>query len=207
MPAAFALYLITEATAPGDVLETVRAALSQAPPGRVCVQLRAKQASAREQYTLARELLPVCRARQAPLVINDRIDVALAVGADGVHLPEQGLPLSAARVLLGPRALIGVSCHASAGLAAAAAGGADFTTLSPVFESPGKGEPLGAERFLALTHAAQLPVYALGGIQARHAAQLRAAGAQGLAVISAVSRAPDPGGALHALLQAWDAAL
>lgn len=202
----FSLYLISDGSQPGPQLcAALHRALPAAPPGRVAVQLRAKALPAREQYALALDMQRVCRAHATPLLINDRIDLALAIGADGVHLPESSLPLTAARRLLGPRAWIGVSCHDAPGLAAAVSGGASFACLSPVFESPGKGAPLGLPRFAELTAQAALPVLALGGVQPRHALSLRAAGAAGLAVVSAVFGADDPGAAVHALITSWDA--
>lgn len=200
----FTLYLITDGGAAADTLRVVEAALRGAPPGRVCVQLRAKQQPAADQLSLAHALRAICHASGAKLLVNDRVDVALAVAADGVHVPERGLPLSAARQLLGPSALIGVSCHDARGLESAARGGADFATLSPVFASPGKGEPLGVTRFAAFTAASALPVYALGGVTAQHGPQLRAAGAHGLAAISAISAAPEPAAAVRSFLQSWD---
>jgi thiamine-phosphate pyrophosphorylase len=137
------------------------------------------------------------------LVVNDRADLAQAIAADGVQLPERALPAAVVRRVLGERALIGVSCHDAPGLAAAASGGASFATLSPVFASPGKGEPLGLPAFSALARTAGLPVYALGGVAAPHARALRAAGAAGLAVISAVFGSTDPAAATAELLAAW----
>jgi thiamine monophosphate synthase len=106
---------------------------------------------------------------------------------------------------LGERALIGVSCHDAAGLAAAASGGATFATLSPVFPSPNKGKPLGLPSFSALVRAANLPIYALGGVAVQEARALKAAGASGLAVISAVFSSQDPAAAVAGLLAAWQA--
>lgn len=202
----FSLYLITDGTQPGPQLcEALTHALAAVPRGRVAVQLRAKALSPQQQYALALELQRVCRAHATPLLVNDRIDLALAIGAEGVHLPETSLPLTAARRLLGPRALIGVSCHDAHGLAVAQAGGASFACLSPVFESPGKGPPLGLPQFAALIRETAVPVLALGGVGTHNAASLRAAGAAGLAVVSAVFGAPDPAAAVRELLQAWDA--
>jgi thiamine-phosphate pyrophosphorylase len=148
----------------------------------------------------------LCAQHKAGFVINDRTDLAQIVSADGVHLPEGALPIRAVRSLLGERALVGVSCHDAQGLIAAADSGASFATLSPVLPSPGKGTPLSIPRFGALVRNAGLPVYALGGVAATHARELRAAGAAGLAVISAVFGAPDPARAVDALLDAWYAA-
>ena len=202
----FSLYLITDGSQSAPQLcAALTHALGAAPRARVAVQLRAKALSAQQQYALALEVQRVCRAHATPLLINDRIDLALAIGAEGVHLPETSLPLAAARRLLGERALIGVSCHDARGLASAQAGGASFACLSPVFESPGKGAPLGLPQLAALVRETTLPVLALGGVHAQNAASLRAAGAAGLAVVSAVFGAQDSAAAMSALLRAWDA--
>jgi thiamine-phosphate pyrophosphorylase len=200
----FVLYLITEGAAGLPV--SVGRALSAAPVGSVAVQLRAKQAGSCELLEVARALRAITRRHASALIINDRIDIAQLAEADGVHLPENGLPLAAARRLLGPSALIGMSCHDARGLAQARRSGADFATLSPVFASPGKGEPLGIERFAELARPVGLPVYALGGVRAEYAPQLKAAGAAGLAVISAVFSAPDPSQATAELVQTWNRA-
>jgi len=205
----FDLYFITEASPISTILSNLAAAVSgMSTPdrrGRLCVQLRAKHLTAREQYELATQAAAVCGAQGVPLLINDRVDVALSVGAAGVHLPEAGLPIAAARKLLGTTALIGVSCHDAEGLARAAAQGADFVTLSPVFASPDKGEPLGVPAFRALVSTAKLPVYALGGISPARASQLRTSGCQGMAAISAISRAAEPAAVVQQFLSAWHA--
>ena len=198
----FDLYLITDDQLP-DVAGAVRQALRAAPPGRVAVQLRAKQRSSRELLVLATALRELTRACAAALFINDRLDIALLASADGVHLPEQGVPVARARAFLPAGTHIGVSCHDASGLERAANAGASFATLSPVYASPGKGPALGSERFAELASQARLPVFALGGVRPEHASTLRASGAAGLAVISAVFAAADPAAALHACVQAW----
>lgn len=200
----FRLYLITdpEAGDAGDVVARTRAALSAAPPGRVAVQVRAKGAPARELLALAAALHPVCARAGAPMLVNDRADVAKLSGADGVHLPEAGLSVAQARRLLGPDALVGRSCHDRAGLEAAAAAGATFATLGPVGAVPGKNRPMGVDRFARAIAGLDLPVYALGGVDAAAAPALRAAGAAGVAVIRAVFGRPDPADAVGALLRA-----
>lgn len=197
------LYLITDGDAPESIPSAVAAALSCAPPGRVAVQLRAKRSDERTLLELARALRRETQLRGAKLLINEHIDIARRVGADGVHLPERSIPASEARERLGPSACIGVSCHDADGLARAR--GASFACLSPVFASPGKGEPLGLPRFHELVEHAELPVFALGGVRPERAAALRAAGAAGLAVISAVFAQPDPARAVASFLEAWDA--
>lgn len=201
----FTLYLITDGKDLAQLPAAVSEALAGAPPGRVAVQLRAKAADARALFELATELRRMTSQLGAALLINDRVDVALAVGADGVHLPERGLPVAAAGALLGPGKYVAVSRHSAEGLAQAARAGASFATLSPVFASPDKGPPLGVEGFARLTAQAALPVFALGGVRVEHAPQLRAAGARGLAVISAVFAQNDRAQAVRQFLTAWDA--
>jgi thiamine-phosphate pyrophosphorylase len=142
--------------------------------------------------------LRVCRRRDVPLLVNDRVDVALAAGADGVHLPGDSFRVAEARALLGERALIGVSTHAPEEVAAAAAEGADFAVFGPVFETPSKaayGAPQGLERLGAAVRAASLPVLAIGGMTPERATAARRIGAAGAAVVSAILAAPDPAAA------------
>jgi thiamine-phosphate pyrophosphorylase len=199
----YALYLITDDSMPERIARDVAAALCGAPPETVLVQLRAKNCAPRELYEIALQLREHCATHRAGFLVNDRADLAQAVAADGVHLPERALPADVVRGVLGPRALIGVSCHDALGLRAAANSGASFATLSPVFPSPSKGTPLGLASFAALVREARLPVYALGGVDAVHARELKAAGATGLAVISAVFGSQDPAAAVAGLLAAW----
>jgi thiamine-phosphate pyrophosphorylase len=201
----YPLYLITDSEKPEQIPRAVASALCAAPPDSVLVQLRAKDCAPSQLYDIALALREVCTTHRAGLVINDRADLAQAVAADGVQLPERALPARVVRRLLGERSLIGVSCHDASGLSAAASGGASFATLSPVFASPGKGEPLGLPQFSALARSAGLPVYALGGVDVAHARALKAAGAAGLAVISAVFGSQDPAAATSKLLAAWHA--
>jgi thiamine-phosphate diphosphorylase len=198
------LYLITDAADPARIPRDVAAALRGAPPGRVLVQLRAKASAPSQLYDLALEVREHCASHGAGFVVNDRADLAQVVGADGVQLPEHSLPARAVRRLLGEHALIGVSCHDATGLRVAAESGASFATLSPVFPSPNKGAPLGMKAFSELTGRARLPIYALGGLDAAHARALKAAGAAGMAVISAVFGTKDPAAAVAGLLAAWN---
>jgi thiamine-phosphate pyrophosphorylase len=201
----FELLLITDPAAPLGLIGSVRAALAglTSPATRVAIQLRAKELPREVVVTAGHELRALTRAAGVALLVNGDIELARDCAADGVHLPETGVTVETARVQLGAAALIGRSCHDPAGLARAAEGGASYATLSPVFESPGKGPPLGLERFAEWTRQAPLPVIALGGVRARHAAALKRAGASGLAVISAVFAAADPARAVRELLDAW----
>jgi len=195
----FRLYLITNrhALPAGRSLEdAVRAALAG---GVQAVQLREKDLSAGDLLPLAERLRQLTREAGARLLINDRIDIALAVEADGVHLGGHSIPAAVARRLLGPQRLIGVSTHHLDEIVAAT--DADFVTFGPVFPTPSKarfGPPQGLDR-LQRACATGLPVFALGGINGTNAAAVLAAGAHGLALISAVQNAADPTAAAQAL--------
>lgn len=202
------MYLVTDRTQAGgrDLVEVV----SQAIRGGIrAVQLREKSLDASAQYRLAERLLPVCRAAGAALLVNDRVDIVLALGADGVHLTRSSLPPAEARKLLGPDRLLGVSCHSLADVREAAAGGVDFVVLGPIFETPSKrayGPPLTPALLAAARALTRLPLLAIGGIRASRAPDVLAAGADGVAVISAVLAAPDPAAAAADLLRAVEAA-
>jgi len=158
------------------------------------VQLREKDLTAAELYPLAAELRSLTRRFDARLLINDRIDVALAVEADGVHLGGQSLPVAIARKLLGPDKLLGVSTHHRDEIEAAAKNGADYVTFGPVFFTASKaayGAPQGLNALQQACAGAPLPVFALGGIRAERLPQLAAAGCCHAAAIGAVLAAED----------------
>lgn len=159
------------------------------------VQLREKDLGGRELLELARKLRALTSRHGARLLINDRVDVALAAGADGVHLGGASIPPAEARRLLGPGRLIGCSAHGEEQLAAAEAGGADFAVFGPVYFTPSKaafGPPLGVEALRRACASARIPVFALGGVGSGNIDEVIEAGADGVAMISAVLGAPDP---------------
>jgi thiamine-phosphate pyrophosphorylase len=198
------VHLITDRRLAPDLAAAARRALAGLPPGSAAIHLREKDLGGRDLLRLARELLAVCRGAGQLLLVNDRADVALAAGADGVHLPSAGLPPAEARRLLGPRLLVGVSCHSAGEVRRAREGGADFATFGPVFDTPSKrafGPPTGLPA-LAAAAAIGLPLVGLGGVDPGNAAAVRAAGAGGVAAIRAWLQAPDPAAAVRALLAA-----
>ncbi len=202
----FSLYLVSDGRSRARSLPSaVGAALDALPPGAAAVQVRERELSARALATLVRELLPICAARGARLLVNDRADVALATRADGVHLPAQGLAASDARALLGQAALLGASCHTLDELRLAEASGADFAVFGPLFATPGKGPPLGLAAFAEAARAVKLPIFALGGIDAENAGAALSAGARGVACMRAVLGAHDPGAAARELWSALQA--
>jgi len=203
-PRTWGLYLVTDAaqTAGRDLVEVVAAAVQG---GVRAVQLREKGLDTRDLCALAERLLPPLRSAGGLLLVNDRVDVALAVGADGVHLTRRSLPPAEARGLLGPDRLIGVSCHSAEEVAEAAAGGADFALLGPVYQTPSKlryGPPVGLDCLRLARSRCPGPLLAIGGIKPEGVAAVLAAGADGVAVISAVLAAADPARAARALLAA-----
>jgi thiamine-phosphate pyrophosphorylase len=195
--ARLSVYLVTDrAQTRGRPLLAV---VEQALRGGVrAVQLRERAIESRELLILARELRALTRRYDALLLINDRIDIALACDADGVHLPTHSFRVADARVLIGATRLIGVSTHRVDEVTAAAEAGADFVVFGPVYETPSKqayGAPLGLTALRTATHAG-IPVLAIGGITAAaRAAEARASGAAGVAVIRALLGADDPAAA------------
>lgn len=200
------LYLVTDrhATAGRPLADVVRAALGGLPRearGAVAVSLRAKDLEAKALLGLARELRALTREAGARLFVNDRVDVALAAQADGVHLGGRALsPADVAR--LAPGLAVAVSTHGRAEVdAAARAPNVAFAVFGPIWDTPSKrpyGPPVG---IAALREAAlgRLPLLALGGVTATRAPECLAAGAAGIACIRAVLEAPDPAEALRGL--------
>ncbi|MEK6699907.1 MAG: thiamine phosphate synthase [Nitrospirota bacterium] len=188
----FNIYLITDrhATTLG-LPEAVRLALKG---GVRAVQLREKDLPVRELLSLARELRGITREFGAKLFINDRVDVAVAVDADGVHLGGQSMPASAVRKIVGSNMLIGVSAHNMNEAKEAEAGGADFITFGPLFPTPSKikyGSPVGVESLIDVKKQVNLPIFGLGGINGGNTGLILDSGADGIAMISAILSADD----------------
>jgi thiamine-phosphate diphosphorylase len=201
------LYLVADPEhAPGDLVPTVVAALAG---GVTIVQLRAKRLADRELLALAIRLRELSAGHDVPLIVNDRIDIALAAGTAGVHLGVDDLPLAHARALAGHGFLIGYSPETDEQIARTAAAGADYLGVGPVYGTRTKGDAgaaLGIAEFSRRCDASALPVVGIGGITAANASAVVDAGAHGIAVVSAILGAPDPAAAARALRIAVDAA-
>jgi thiamine-phosphate pyrophosphorylase len=187
------------APAPGAVFADAEWAVLEAAiaAGIGALQLREKDLDGRELHARAERLAARCRAGGVALLVNGRVDVALAAAADGVQLPGDGMPVAAARDLLGATHSIGCSVHAASELADRA--GADFLLFGPVFDTPSKrafGAPQGLERLAAVARAAAVPVVAVGGIVPERVPEVLRAGAAGVAVIGAILDADDPAAAV-----------
>jgi len=170
------------------------------------VQLRHRRMATLAFFKLGDRLRTLCDTYGAALIVNDRIDVALAVGADGVHLPAAGLTPEAARRLVGENVLVGRSVHSTAEISALVAGPVDYFQFGPVFETASKrafGAPQGIDELrLAVIAAAEKPLCAVGGITAANAAEVAATGARGIAVIGAIHTAEDVTAATSLLIDA-----
>jgi thiamine-phosphate pyrophosphorylase len=189
---------------PDDVMLARAARLLAARP--CMLQLRAKAASAGALAALARAVLPLAHAAGVPFCVNDRLDVALATGADAVHLGQDDVPLADARRLAGGRLTIGVSTHDAAQAAQAEAGGADYLGFGPVFMTATKAKPdptVGVDSLRRLVALARVPIVAIGGVTLDNVAQVVTAGAAAAAVIAAVEHAADPTAAGRAIAAAF----
>jgi thiamine-phosphate pyrophosphorylase len=197
----FHLYFVSDRknTAGRPLRDVVHAALDG---GVRAIQLREKDLGGAELYRLATDLRALTVRYHARLLINDRLDVALAVEADGVHLGQASFPVDVARRVLGASKIIGVSTHSLSEIDAAA--GADFVVFGPIYFTSSKaayGAPQGLERLRQAVAHSPVPVVAIGGIKTRQTAEVLTSGAHGIAVISALSAAPDPAQAARELLE------
>ncbi|MZP30385.1 thiamine phosphate synthase [Heliobacterium undosum] len=187
------VYLVTDRRACGgrSFFHQVEAALRG---GVNLVQYREKAAGTRQMVEEARALRDLCRRYGALFVINDRLDVALAVNAPAVHLGQEDMPLAEARRILGPDVCIGISASSVEEAVAAEQAGADYIGASAVFTTPTKAEApgIGLKGMAAICRAVSIPVVGIGGLHAGNAASVVAAGGRGVAVVSAIMGADDP---------------
>lgn len=188
----YSIYLVTDdgCLQGRALIDCVREALEG---GVTLVQYRAKTASSAEMYDEALQLKALCDSFNVPLIINDRLDIAMAVGAAGVHLGQDDLPCAAARRILGEDYLIGVSAHNPAEAKAALQSGADYLGCGAIFGTATKADvqKLGTEGLAAICKAKGLPVVGIGGVTADNYREVRAAGADGAAIVSGILAQPD----------------
>lgn len=187
------LYLITEGSLSAgrksiDVVKEAAAA------GVDVIQLREKNLSLREKFKLGKEIKKICRQKGITFIVNDRVDLALALDADGVHLGQSDLPLQSARKILGSDKIIGLTAWRDQQISAAAAGGADYLGVGAVFKTGSKRlnsakNGIGLNRIKELSKKTELPLIAIGGINRNNAAQVIKNGADCISVITALTRA------------------
>ena len=188
----YSIYLVTDdgCLQGRTLIDCVREALEG---GVTLVQYRAKTASSAEMYAEALQLKALCDSFNVPLIINDRLDIAMAVGAAGVHLGQDDLPCAAARKIMGEDYLIGVSAHNPAEAKTALQSGADYLGCGAVFGTATKADvkKLGTEGLTAICREKGLPVVGIGGVTADNYREVRAAGADGAAIVSGILAQPD----------------
>lgn len=199
------LHVLTDTRGGRDALAVVRAALSAGAP---VVQVRSKDGTDRDLFDLAERVARMCDETGALCVVDDRVDVALAVGAGGTHLGAHDLPVAAARRVAGTSHVIGGTAREPVRAQQLVAEGATYLGVGPAFSTATKDglpAPLGASGIGSVARAVDVPVIAIGGITVEGVPELLAAGAHGVAVVAAVSDAADPAAATRALLQALGA--
>ncbi|MCX5495463.1 thiamine phosphate synthase [Kaistia dalseonensis] len=196
-PFDLSLYLVTDEglAGPRGVVETVRAAIEG---GVTLVQLRDPHNKTRHLIETATALLQLLKPRGIPLIINDRVDVCLAIDADGVHVGQSDMPASMVRGLIGPDRILGLSVSTFPELEASDVAYADYLGVGPIFATatkPNAAAPIGFDGLAAMVAASPKPVVAIGGVKADHVEPTLGAGADGLAIVSAIMAADDPAAA------------
>lgn len=202
------LYVITDAklSRGRSHLEVIRAAIAG---GATVVQYREKEGTTRQLIEEARALRELTRQAGVPFIVNDRVDIALAVDADGVHVGQDDMPAPLARQLMGPGNIVGVSATNLEEALQAERDGADYIGAGPVFATPTKPDaapPMGLEGLAEICRRVSIPVVAIGGINEENAAAVIEAGADGVAVVSAIVAAPDVEAAARRLREVVEAA-
>jgi len=202
-PFDFSVYLITDRALSGarGVLATVAAAIAG---GATMVQLRDPEAKTRALVEEARAIHRLTRPAGIPFVVNDRVDVALAAGADGVHLGQSDMTVADARALIGPDPILGLSITSEADLDVSDLRGVDYLGVGPVFQTstkPDAAPPINVGGLEAIVARTKVPIVAIGGIHAGNASDAIAAGARGIAVVSAICAAPDAEAATRELVE------
>ena len=202
-PVDLSVYLITDRALSGarGVLETVAAAIAG---GATIVQLRDPEAKTRALVEEARAILALARRARIPFIVNDRVDVALAAGADGVHIGQSDMSVADTRALIGPGPILGLSITSEADLDVSDLEGVDYLGVGPVFQTatkPDSAPPINVGGLEAIVARTKIPIVAIGGLHAGNAAEAMAAGAAGVAVVSAICAAPDPEGATRELVE------
>jgi thiamine-phosphate pyrophosphorylase len=200
------LYAMVDTAGGHDPVELARILLGA---GVRLMQLRLKDTASRDFLAAARAIVALCHERGAILIVNDRADIARLAGADGVHIGQHDLPLADARAIMGPAAIVGVSTHSVDQARAAAAGGADYIGFGAIYSGGLKNvqHAQGLDRLRAVRAAVATPIVAIGGITEATMADVLAAGADAVAIITDVVRATDIPAKVRALLAVTPGAL
>jgi thiamine-phosphate pyrophosphorylase len=205
-PIDFRLLLVTDRhQIHGRSLLTV---LSHAiPAGVQAIQLRERDLPTGELLSLAGDIQAMATPGGASLIINDRVDLAMALGLDGVHLRADSLPSHSVRHIIGPRRLIGISTHSAEDVRRVSEGCADYVVFGPIFDTPSKrsfGPPLGLDLLADVCRNSSIPIFAIGGITCERVREVRQAGAHGVAVIGALLARDDISASVREFTQALE---
>ena len=200
----YSLYLCTDRrlmTSP-TIEASVESALRG---GTTVIQLREKDCSSREFYELGLRVKKITDAYHAPLIINDRVDIALAVGAAGVHVGQGDLPCKVVREMIGPDMIVGVSAATLEEAVRAEEDGADYLGVGAMYATATKTDtrPVSMEELLKIRAAVKIPIVVIGGINKQTLGNFKGTGVDGLAVVSAIVAQPDPEAAARELLRMW----
>ncbi len=185
-------------------LDPVELASAATAGGANVIQVRLKKATDRQAFEIVSRVVDICKEKSRSCIVDDRVDVALAAGAHGVHLGEEDLPVAAVRRVCGREFIIGATAREPYAARRLQAKGATYLGVGPCFETSSKGglpSPIGLDGLAAVCEAVSIPVIAIGGIDASKVSEVLKAGAYGIAVISAVSNSPDPRAATQQLLK------
>ena len=177
--------------------------------GARVIQLRTKTLEAGDMLEAAKAVIEKCRAVNAVFIVNDRADVALIAGADGVHVGDEDIPVKECRKLLGDKAIIGASTHSKEDALEAARSGADYIGYGPIYQTGTKQSsraPRGIEALAEIVKSVSIPVIAIGGIDPDNVAAVKKAGATGAAVIGALGASGDIEAGANAMINAWEVA-
>lgn len=207
MPVDYRLYLVTDRKILGtkEFLQSIAEALQG---GVTLLQLREKELSSADFYRLAVQIKELAHDYRVPLIINDRLDIALAVDADGLHIGQDDLPLAVARKLLGPKKILGYSVSTSEEARYGEQNGADYLGAGPVYWTGSKtdiGEPIGLEGLKKIKQAVAIPVVGIAGIKVANLPAVKSTGVDGVSVISAILGQADIAQAARNLLNLWNA--
>ncbi len=205
MPVDYSLYLVTDRGMLRDI--SLYSAVEKAIKGGVTLlQLREKDTGSGEFYNIAMEMKKLANSNGVPLVINDRLDIALAVDADGLHIGQEDLPLEVARALLGPGKIIGYSVSNVAEAVYGEKNGADYLGVGPVYHTGSKVteiKPIGTAGLKKIKESVSIPVVGIGGIGMANIAEVKKSGIEGISVISAILASADTEAAARELKSAW----
>lgn len=203
-PVDFRLLLVTDRTQTNG--RSLPSLIQQAVgAGLPAVQLRERDLSTGELLSLAQEIQSITAPHAVPLIVNDRVDLAMALKLDGVHLRSNSLSPTPVRKLIGSRRFIGVSTHSLEEVRRANLDGADYVVLGPIYDTPSKrsfGAPLGLDLLAEASRHSEIPVFAIGGVSCERVREVRQAGAHGVAVIGALLTRDDIGTAVHEFTRA-----